>query len=149
MSATLLNDGTLFVDAAVRSDAEQFVKDAHDRIVREVRVGLEDGTEESLSPRLVDFVSRVLSGLANGPVSVSQMPDELTTTHAADLLGVSRPTLMKLVAGGKLPARKVGSHTRLSSVDVLRFREVRRAQRAAAFAELRALDEEMDGFASE
>lgn len=142
MTATLLSDGSVFVDEEVQRDAERFVDVAHDRTVQEVRVLLEDGSEQSLSPRLVELVSSVLSGAARGPVSVTVMPDELTTTQAAELLGVSRPTLMKLVNGGNLPAHKVGSHTRLNPRDVLRLQELRRIERATAFAALRVWDEE-------
>ncbi len=84
----------------------------------------------SLSPRLVELVSSVLGGTARGPVSVTV------------LLGVSRPTLMKLVNGGNVPAHKVGSHTRLNPRDVLRLQELRRIERATAFAALRVWDEE-------
>ncbi|MGN7797693.1 helix-turn-helix domain-containing protein [Leifsonia sp. 22587] len=142
MTATLLSDGSVFVDEEVQHEAEQFAETAHDRSVRGILIQLEDGSEQSLPPRLVEFVTRVLSGTANGPISVNLMPEELTTTQAADMLGVSRPTLMKLVSGKQIPSHKVGSHTRLNTRDVLTLREQRKSERAAAFARLRAWDEE-------
>ena len=61
---------------------------------------------------------------------------------AADLLGVSRPTLMKLAREGEIDSFKVGTHTRFKRDEVLRVRDARAAKRRAAFDELRALDEE-------
>lgn len=62
---------------------------------------------------------------------------------AAKMLGTSRPTLMKLIAEQKLPAHKVGSHTRLPAAVVLAFRKDRRDEQRRAFGELRKLDEEI------
>jgi excisionase family DNA binding protein len=66
----------------------------------------------------------------------------LTTTTAAEQIGVSRPTLMKIVAAGELPTHKVGSHTRLRTVDVLSYIEERRRRRVDAAAEIIRLGEE-------
>lgn len=44
---------------------------------------------------------------------------------AAAVLGVSRPTVVRLVEAGKLPARMVGTHRRLRLGDVLTYRERR------------------------
>lgn len=63
-------------------------------------------------------------------------PREVTTSTAAAMLGVSRPTLMKMVKDGLLPSRKVGTHTRLLSSDVLAAKKARRARERAAFAAL-------------
>ena len=50
--------------------------------------------------------------------SLVSVPQELTTTVAAKRLGISRPTLMKLIREGKIPAHKVRSHMRLLTTDV-------------------------------
>lgn len=68
------------------------------------------------------------------------MPAVLTTTTAAGILGISRPTLMKLIDKGEIPSHKVGSHTRLKAVDVYSALRARRERERAAFAELMELD---------
>lgn len=86
----------------------------------------------------------VLEAMAAGQsVSVSTMPENLTTTTAAGLLGLSRPTLMKFVREGRVPAHKVGSHHRLRSADVLAFREELRLERQQAVFAAMDLEEEL------
>lgn len=50
---------------------------------------------------------------------------ELTTTEAAKLLGVSRPTLMLAMERGQIPYAMRGAHRRLRVADVIRYREGR------------------------
>lgn len=86
----------------------------------------------------------VIQAIAEGrTITVTAMPDELTTSAAARLLGVSRPTLMKLVKAGSIPSHKVGSHHRLKTSDVLRFQAQRLANQRNAFDELRRLEEDL------
>lgn len=47
--------------------------------------------------------------------------DELTTQEAAAALRVSRPTIIKAIDEGKLPARKVGKHRRVRVYDFNAF----------------------------
>ncbi len=76
-------------------------------------------------------------------MTLMSTPEELTTTAAADMLGVSRPTLMKLIEAGEIRSHKVGSHSRLRSADVLELRTKRAAARKIAFEKLRELEEEV------
>lgn len=55
-----------------------------------------------------------------------------TTTEAATMLGLSRPTLMKLIASGEIDHIKVGTHHRVSAQAVLDFQRARAARRAKA-----------------
>ncbi|SHJ75231.1 DNA binding domain-containing protein, excisionase family [Tessaracoccus bendigoensis DSM 12906] len=88
--------------------------------------------------RLLQHVLDVLA--RGGTVTVGSMPAVLTTTTAAGILGISRPTLMKLIDKGEIPSHKVGSHTRLKAVDVYSALRARRERERAAFAELMELD---------
>lgn len=91
-----------------------------------------------LAAILTEVVQIVAAG---GTVTIGSMPDELTTTSAADLLGISRPTLMKLIREGQLPGHKVGTHTRLHTADVLAYRDRLREQQRAALQDLRDFEE--------
>ena len=144
MPSTLLNSGTLLVDDHLRAEAEGLARQVHDRVTVGLRLELDDGSGLNLPPDLARFISNVLNGLTRGPLSVQSLPEELTTTTAAEMLAVSRPTLMKWVKAGELPSHKVGSHTRLKARDVLDFRAHLRSEREAAFGALRAWDEQLD-----
>lgn len=144
MPSTLLSSGTVLVDEHLRTQAQAVAEEAHDRSIVELLVRLEDGAEVALPPELARFFNHVLQGLTRGPVSVTTLPDELTTTTAADILGVSRPTVMKWTRAGRLPSHKVGSHTRLQATDVLRLRRELMEERVASFQELRAWEDALE-----
>lgn len=101
------------------------------------------GDTVALPRELSEVVTRILTILsAGGTVTVGSMPEALTTTAAASVLGVSRPTLMKMIARGEIKSYKVGSHSRLHTADVLAARATRRAKQRVAFDALRALEDD-------
>ena len=57
---------------------------------------------------------------------------QLTTQRAADLLGVSRPHLIKLLEAGELPYHKAGSHRRIYLKDLVAYQKRRDLERKAA-----------------
>lgn len=67
----------------------------------------------------------------------------LTSQEAADLLGVSRPHLAKLLDRGEIPSHKVGTHRRVLRADVEGFAAQIRLQRGRALTELMHLQESM------
>ena len=58
----------------------------------------------------------------------------LTTQQAADLLGVSRPTVVRLIDAGSLPSERHGNRRRIRLGDLLSYREQRRAEQYAMLA---------------
>lgn len=139
--SVLLTNGTVFVDDDVRTQAAELARRAQEPGARGLAL-VQDGAPAELSPDLNGLLLQVLTGLAHGPVSVTPLPDELTTTVAAELIGVSRPTLMKMVREGALPSRQAGSHTRVRTADVLALRRARARERRAALEALLRLDED-------
>src|ERR1019366_7559519 len=86
-----------------------------------------------------DFRNRTVGGWGtvssdSGNVAIVPIPEhqQLTTQRAADLLGVSRPHLIKLLEAGELPHHKAGSHRRIYLKDLAAYRKRRDVERKAA-----------------
>lgn len=102
------------------------------------------GRTTVVPPELGRMIQQLLDAVARGDtLTVGRLPQELTTSTAASLLDISRPTLMKLIHSGEIPSHKVGSHHRLLTADVLAAKRARRARELAAFDALRELDDEL------
>ena len=82
--------------------------------------------------QVVEAMQRGLS------VTISPMSRTLTTQQAADLLGVTRVTLVKLLEEKKIPFERIGTHRRVKLSDVLAFRAARKAEQYAALEALSA-----------
>lgn len=96
--------------------------------------------EGDLARAVVTMITGVANGLSfDGHV----LPEEITTGQAADLLGVSRPTVVALVDSGKIPGRKIGTHRRLLTADVLAYRSESQTASASKLDDLSQLSEEL------
>lgn len=97
-----------------------------------------------LPEELFDVLRQVAEALKAGlAVSVAPMTQTLTTQQAAELLGVSRPTVIRLLDDEAIPFERVGSHRRIILRDLLDYRDRRRADQYAAL-EATAVDEDED-----
>lgn len=143
MTAASLREN-VFADDDQRAEASALVA----RLEESMRAGTADVMLPSslhLSKSFTRFLTTVLEQVAEGrTITVGSMPKELTTTVAAEKLGISRTTLMKHIRSGRLPAHEVGSHTRLWTQDVLAFRRERLQEQRASLAALLALEDEFD-----
>jgi excisionase family DNA binding protein len=63
---------------------------------------------------------------------VVPIKEQFTTTEAAAMLGLSRPTLMKLVESGEINHIMVGTHHRIPVEGILAFQRARNARRTRA-----------------
>ncbi|GAB2847737.1 hypothetical protein GCM10022221_53940 [Actinocorallia aurea] len=113
----------------------------------DVRVHVELAGEEALVlPRdTVTMFAYMLTQLAEGRgVTVVPNHAELTTRQAADILNVSRPYLIGLLDGGKIPHRLVGRHRRVRFEDLMAYKRQSDAHARQAADDLVALSEELD-----
>lgn len=139
MTITITATNEVLLSADEQSAARDFVQSLDGRSPR-----VASGQGAALPIEVSRVLELVLEAMAEGrPVSVSAMPESLTTTAAAGLLGLSRPTLMKLVREGRIPAHKVGSHHRLRSADVLTLKDELRLERQRAVFDVLDLEEEL------
>ena len=83
-----------------------------------------------LTPGMADVLVRVAQAMQQGlAVTVAPQNTRLTTQEAADMLGISRSTLVRMLEAGEIPFEKVRRHRRLYLSDVLEFQK--RQRRAA------------------
>ena len=70
------------------------------------------------------WVRDLLEDLAEGRLVRPPEPDEeMTTQQVANLLGVSRPFVVKLIDEGRLPGHKVGTHRRVYTRDAHAYKQ--------------------------
>jgi excisionase family DNA binding protein len=97
-----------------------------------------------LGPEVVAATADVLRAFSTGAaVHVTAVPDMLSTSQAAEILGISRPTVVALIDNGHLPAVRLGSHRRLKLADVLTYKTLAKTKQTAALDELVARSEDL------
>jgi excisionase family DNA binding protein len=95
--------------------------------------GSEAGDRVELPAEAYRVLRQVADAMQQGlAVTIVPSRQTLTTQQAADLLGISRPTLIRFLEEGKLPYERIGSHRRILLRDVLRYREERRQEQYRA-----------------
>ncbi|AXK45929.1 helix-turn-helix domain-containing protein [Brachybacterium saurashtrense] len=121
-------------------------EEALDPRPRHYLVGGGDRDPVELPEEVYEVLLRVVDAMRKGlSVTVSPTSQVLTTQQAADLLGISRPTLIKALDEGQLPYTRSGTHRRIALTDVLDYRERRRRAQYAAIDALSAdVDEASD-----
>jgi len=87
----------------------------------------------------------ILEEMAKGnAITVVPIHVELTTQQAADLLGVSRPYLVKLLDEDKIRYHRVGTHRRVAFRDLMEYKRATREARRRTLAELTAQAQELE-----
>lgn len=115
-----------------------------DEAVRARTLRLGD-SEFELSDETRDLLIEVFDRLSNGESILVVPADEmLTTQQAADLLRVSRPTLVKMLEDGVLPFERPGTHRRVARRAVQEFLDGRAERRAHALDEMASTEDPSD-----
>ncbi|MFN0107183.1 MAG: excisionase family DNA-binding protein [Bryobacteraceae bacterium] len=91
------------------------------------------GEKATLPAPLYSLLQDIVNALADGR-SLVVVPEEkqLTTQRAGELLGMSRPYIVRLLDAGEMPYLLVGKHRRISLRDVLAYAKRRAEARKAA-----------------
>ncbi|HEY3281644.1 MAG TPA: helix-turn-helix domain-containing protein [Armatimonadota bacterium] len=128
----------------MRIDPSALTEDELDRLTEAVRERHHVlGAGVPLPPLLEGLLAYVVESMRQGHALVLS-PEEAAATpqRAAQMLGMSRPYLVKLLDQGKIPYHRVGTHRRILLRDLRAFQAERdrdRHQRLNALT--RAIDE--------
>ena len=96
-----------------------------------------NGETIDLPPAVAEALLQVVDAMRRGlAVTVAPQDQRLTTQEAADMLGISRPTLVRMLEAGEIPFEKVRRHRRLFLTDVLEFRERQRRTANEALSDM-------------
>lgn len=143
MPVTLATRDLLVADEDHKRQAAEVIERTSDEPRPCFKVVTASG-DVTLPDHLSSFMTHVVQSVATGgTIQVRSMPEEVSTTVAADHLGVSRPTLMKMIRNGDVKAHLVGSHHRLKWSDVEALGDRRTQERQAAARRLRDLGHEL------
>lgn len=80
------------------------------------------GDRQEVPAEILELLAYIVTSLAHGKgITVMPTDAQLTTQQAADHLGISRPTLVKLLEAGEIPFTKVGRHRRVDLEDLIQY----------------------------
>lgn len=88
-----------------------------------------DGTRLEVPTPVFEALVQVATAMAREQgVTVMPLNALLTTQEAADLLGISRPTLVRLLEDGEISFEQRGRHRRILLSDLLAYQEKMRRE---------------------
>ncbi|HKJ31862.1 MAG TPA: helix-turn-helix domain-containing protein [Balneolales bacterium] len=107
-------------------------------------IEIEESKEKIKIPLIaLKLLAKILKETSKGkPISIVPIATEMTTQAAADLIGCSRPHLVKLLEEGKITYTKVGKHRRIRYEDVINYKKKMKAEQKRLLIEMMKSDEE-------
>lgn len=104
-----------------------------------------NGERLPLPAAMYDILRQVAEALSSGMgVTVAPMNARLTTQEAADFLGVSRPTLVRMLERHDIAMEKPGRHRFVRLADLVEYQQSQRTERRTALDRM-ATEGEADG----
>lgn len=104
-----------------------------------------EGTNDKLVLPLsaVKLLTEILKNISEGRmISILPVAAELTTQKAAEILGCSRPFVIKLLEENRIPFTKIGKHRRIMVEDVMKYKAHLKAEQKQNLIEMMSDDEE-------
>jgi excisionase family DNA binding protein len=104
-----------------------------------------DETKEKIKMPLyaLKLLNEILKLMSEGkPISMIPVATEVTTQKAAEILGCSRPHLVKLLEDGTIAYNKVGKHRRVRFEDIMNYKNKMKETQKKHIIDIMNLDEE-------
>ncbi|AZB32145.1 helix-turn-helix domain-containing protein [Chryseobacterium balustinum] len=110
----------------------------------ETEIEIEETQDKIVLPsRALQLLGDILKAMSEGkPISIVPVATEVTTQKAAEILGCSRPHLVKLLEEGSIAFTKVGKHRRIKFEDVIRYQNQMKKEQKKHLIDMMNADEE-------
>jgi len=107
-------------------------------------IEIEETSEKIRIPlNALKLLAKILEETSKGRlVSIVPVATEMTTQAAAELLGCSRPHLIKLLEGGEIQYTKVGKHRRIKYEDIAKYKKEMKERQKQLLIDIMKSDEE-------
>ncbi len=107
-------------------------------------IEIEETKDKIVIPiRALKLLGEILKSMSQGkPISIVPIATEVTTQKAAEILGCSRPYLVKLLEEGKIEHTKVGKHRRILYEDILKYKRHMKEEQRKHIIDIMNFDEE-------
>lgn len=111
----------------------------------QTEIEIEETNERIKVPiRALELLGDILKAMSEGkPISIVPIATEVTTQKAAEILGCSRPYLVKLLEEGEIDFVKVGKHRRIMFEDVVAYKEKMKQNQKKHIIDIMGFDEEL------
>ncbi|MBK6265378.1 helix-turn-helix domain-containing protein [Marivirga sp. S37H4] len=123
--------------------------DALSSMLKEIHTDYPEIEIEETSERIkiplnaLKLLAEILKETSQGKlVSIVPVATEITTQAAAELLGCSRPHLVKLLESGEINFTKIGKHRRIKYDDVILYKKKLKDKQKKLLIEIMKSDEE-------
>lgn len=103
-------------------------------------------TQEKIKVPLIamKLFNDILKAMSEGkPISIVPVATEVTTQKAAEILGCSRPHIVKLLEDGEINFTKVGKHRRILFEDILKYKNEMKRKQKNLLIDIMSFDEEI------
>lgn len=109
-----------------------------------VQIEIEETNEKIKVPlKALKLLAEILKVTSQGkPISIVPIATEMTTQAAADLLGCSRPHLVKILENGEIPFTKIGKHRRVRFEDVMSYKKRKKAEQEKLLTQIMQADQQ-------
>jgi excisionase family DNA binding protein len=124
----------------------QSINNVIDRISSSnIEIEIEESHEKIILPKMaVELLGEILKSMSEGiPISIVPEATEVTTQKAAEIIGCSRPHLVKLLETGEIEFIKVGKHRRINIEDVYKYKLKMKEIQKQRIIEMMNFDEEI------
>lgn len=110
----------------------------------EIEIEVEETSEKIKIPiSALKLLGEILKAMSQGKLfSLVPIATEVTTQSAAEILGCSRPYLVKLLEDGKIEYTKVGKHRRIKFEEVMKYKAQMKIEQKKNIIDIMNSDEE-------